>query len=186
MGSPPPALPPPAAAAATGSPPSPVAAAEPPTPLAPGFRFHPTDVELVGYYLRRKIAGLPLRVDAIAEVELYKWAPWDLPRHSRLRSRDRQWFFFSALDRKYDCSNRANRATGQGFWKSTGKDRPIVVEGEAAGDGSKKTIGMKKSLVFHEGRCPRGRRTDWVMHEYRMEENGKAVVVRNFQIFFIL
>lgn len=177
MGSPPRApLPPPTAAATSSPPPAPAAAAAPPTPLAPGFRFHPTDVELVGYYLMRKIAGLPLRVDAIADVELYKWDPWDLPRHSRLRSRDRQWFFFSALDRKYDSSNRANRATGQGFWKSTGKDRPVVVEGEGAGEGSKKTIGMKKSLVFHAGRCPYGRRTDWVMHEYRLEEDTKTVI----------
>jgi hypothetical protein len=49
------------------------------TSLPPGFRFHPTDVELCSYYLKRKIMGKKLLVDAIAEVELYKFAPWDLP-----------------------------------------------------------------------------------------------------------
>jgi hypothetical protein len=49
------------------------------TSLPPGFRFHPTDVELCSYYLKKKIMGKKLLVDAIAEVELYKFAPWDLP-----------------------------------------------------------------------------------------------------------
>jgi len=49
------------------------------TQLAPGFRFHPTDVELVRYYLKRKILGKKLLVDAIAEVDIYKFEPPDLP-----------------------------------------------------------------------------------------------------------
>lgn len=48
------------------------------TSLPPGFRFHPTDVELVSYYLKRKIMGKKHIVDAIAEVDLYKFPPWDL------------------------------------------------------------------------------------------------------------
>lgn len=49
------------------------------TQLAPGFRFHPTDVELVRYYLKRKVLGKKLIVDAIAEVDIYKFEPPDLP-----------------------------------------------------------------------------------------------------------
>lgn len=49
------------------------------TQLAPGFRFHPTDVELVRYYLKRKVLGKKLLVDAIAEVDIYKFEPSDLP-----------------------------------------------------------------------------------------------------------
>lgn len=49
------------------------------TNLPPGFRFHPTDVELVWYYLKRKVMGKPFRSEAISEVELYKFAPWELP-----------------------------------------------------------------------------------------------------------
>jgi No apical meristem (NAM) protein len=47
--------------------------------LPPGFRFHPTDEELVSYYLKRKVMGKPFRFMAVSEVELYKFAPWDLP-----------------------------------------------------------------------------------------------------------
>lgn len=47
--------------------------------LAPGFRFHPTDEELVRYYLRRKICGKPFRFDAISDIDIYKLEPWDLP-----------------------------------------------------------------------------------------------------------
>lgn len=45
----------------------------------PGFRFHPTDEELVLYYLKRKICRRRISLDAIAEVDVYKWEPEDLP-----------------------------------------------------------------------------------------------------------
>ena len=49
------------------------------TKLIPGFRFHPTDVELFKYYLKRKVMGKRFHMDVIAEVDIYKYAPWDLP-----------------------------------------------------------------------------------------------------------
>ncbi|KAG6466569.1 NAC domain-containing protein 53-like [Zingiber officinale] len=139
-------------------PPLPAAASR----LAPGFRFHPTDDELVSYYLKRKVRGLPLRVDAVAEVDLYRCEPWELPGLSRIRSRDQEWYFFSSLGRKYSNQSRTNRATLQGYWKTTGKDRPVRR--------GPRVVGVKKTLVFHAGRAPRGTRTNWVMHEYRLED----------------
>lgn len=47
--------------------------------LPPGFRFHPTDEELVIHYLKKKVAAAPIPVDIIAEVDLYKFDPWELP-----------------------------------------------------------------------------------------------------------
>lgn len=47
--------------------------------LAPGFRFHPTDEELVVYYLKRKIRRKKLRVNAIGETDVYKFDPEELP-----------------------------------------------------------------------------------------------------------
>jgi hypothetical protein len=47
--------------------------------LPPGFRFHPTDVELVGYYLKRKVDGLEIELEVIPVVDLYKFDPWELP-----------------------------------------------------------------------------------------------------------
>ncbi|GAA0169095.1 hypothetical protein LIER_40704 [Lithospermum erythrorhizon] len=152
------------------------------TSLAPGFRFHPTDEELVFYYLRRKICGKSFNFDAISEIDIYKLEPWDLPDKSRLKTRDLEWYFFSMLDKKYGNSHRTNRATEKGYWKTTGKDRTVYHRSVV--------VGMKKTLVYHFGRAPRGERTNWVMHEYRLidEELTKAgfnqdsaVVCRVFQ-----
>lgn len=45
----------------------------------PGFRFHPTDEELVMYYLKRKMCGKKLNLDVIRETDVYKWDPEELP-----------------------------------------------------------------------------------------------------------
>ncbi|XAR48618.1 hypothetical protein NMG60_11031497 [Bertholletia excelsa] len=128
----------------------------------PGFRFHPTDEELVLYYLKRKICGRRLKLDIIGVTDVYKWEPEDLPGQSKLKTGDRQWFFFSPRDRKYPNGARSNRATRQGYWKTTGKDRTITCNSRA--------VGVKKTLVFYKGRAPSGERTDWVMHEYTLVE----------------
>nr|WLO57471.1 NAC transcription factor 12 [Rheum palmatum] len=157
---PPPALQSPAE---TPAPPPPAAAG---TSLAPGFRFHPTDQELVSYYLKRKVCGKPIRFDAISETDIYKSEPWDLPDLSRLKSRDNEWYFFGVQDKKYVNGSRVNRATGKGYWKATGNDRPIIH--------TSRTVGMKKTLVFYSGRAPCGKRTNWVMHEYRLTDEEVA------------
>ena len=46
----------------------------------PGFRFHPTDEELAGFYLRRKVERIPLCLEIIKDVDIYKYDPWDLTR----------------------------------------------------------------------------------------------------------
>ncbi|KAF3338723.1 NAC domain-containing protein 17 [Carex littledalei] len=128
----------------------------------PGFRFSPTDEELVLYYLKRKVCGRRLSPHMIADVDVYKSEPWDLPERSLLKNGDKQWFFFSPRDRKYPNGSRSNRTTGNGYWKATGKDRTISQNSKAAGN--------KKTLVYYQGRAPKGERTDWVMYEYTFED----------------
>ena len=47
--------------------------------MLPGFRFHPTDEELVRFYLKRKIQQKSLPIELIRQLDIYKFDPWDLP-----------------------------------------------------------------------------------------------------------
>ncbi|XP_024371500.1 NAC domain-containing protein 79 [Physcomitrium patens] len=132
--------------------------------LPPGFRFHPTDEELVSYYLTKKVLDSRFAVRAIAEVDLNKCEPWDLPEKAKMG--EKEWYFFSLRDRKYPTGMRTNRATDAGYWKATGKDRDVLAHGRP------RLIGMKKTLVFYMGRAPKGEKTNWIMHEYRLENDG--------------
>ncbi|KAJ8448050.1 hypothetical protein Cgig2_028926 [Carnegiea gigantea] len=132
----------------------------PPYPqLPPGFRFHPTDEELIVHYLKKKASSSPLPVAIIADIDLYKFDPWELP--SKAIFGEHEWYFFSPRDRKYPNGARPNRAATSGYWKATGTDKPIFTS-----NGQK--VGVKKALVFYGGKPPRGIKTEWIMHEYRL------------------
>lgn len=81
-----------------------------------------------------------------------------------------EWYFFSHKDKKYPTGTRTNRATKAGFWKATGRDKAIYRR--------HCLIGMRKTLVYYKGRAPNGQKSDWIMHEYRLEtnENGTPQV----------
>ncbi|XP_042513818.1 NAC domain-containing protein 100-like [Macadamia integrifolia] len=127
--------------------------------LPPGFRFHPTDEELITYYLNSKVSDVHFSSRAITDVDLNKCEPWDLPAKATMG--EKEWYFFSLRDRKYPTGLRTNRATEAGHWKTTGKDKEIFHSGVL--------VGLKKTLVFYKGRAPKGEKSNWVMHEYRLE-----------------
>lgn len=102
---------------------------------------------------------------------------------SKMKTRDLEWYFYSALDKRYGNSSRTKRATDRGYWKTTGKDREIKHGG--------RTVGMKKTLVYHSGRAPSGDRTNWVMHEYKLVDEQLAqagivqVLTHVFRLFIL-
>ncbi|KAL1568184.1 receptor-like protein kinase FERONIA [Salvia divinorum] len=84
--------------------------------MPPGFRFQPTDVELLSNYLQKKLAYTRL------EIDLYNYDPWDLPKRSFFG--EKEWFFFSTWDRK-----RAWGATSR-HQKVTGMHNPVMPRGK--------------------------------------------------------
>ncbi|XP_022757650.1 NAC domain-containing protein 45-like [Durio zibethinus] len=130
-----------------------------------GYRFHPTDFELLHYYLQNKNLGRDALVQAIAEVEdICGLEPWELPGHSNIHSGDQVWYFFYRPNYKYRNSARIKRTTNEGYWKPTGNPRKIM-----ARDLQTK-IGQKRTLVFYKGRVSDSNKnkTGWIMHEYEL------------------
>ncbi|KAL8255595.1 hypothetical protein R6Q59_030662 [Mikania micrantha] len=134
--------------------------------LPPGFRFHPSDEELIVYYLFNKVKLRSLPAAVIGEIELYKFDPWDLPSKA-LFGKD-EWFFFTPRDRKYPNGSRPKRSAGSGFWKATGKDKSIF-----ASSGLRE-IGVKKALAFYTGTPTKNIKTNWIMSEYRLPDQSSS------------
>ncbi|KAG6572156.1 NAC domain-containing protein 22, partial [Cucurbita argyrosperma subsp. sororia] len=131
----------------------------------PGFRFHPTEEELLEFYLKHVVSGKRLQFDPIGTLNIYHHDPWELPGLARIG--EREWYFFVPRDRKLGGGGRPNRTTKNGYWKATGSDRKIVRLSNP-----KQLIGLRKTLVFYSGRATRGSKTDWIMNEYRFPDNS--------------
>ncbi|GMJ00736.1 hypothetical protein HRI_003742800 [Hibiscus trionum] len=129
--------------------------------LPPGFRFYPSDEELVCHYLFKKIADEEVLKGTLVEIDLHTCEPWQLPEVAKLNADE--WYFFSFRDRKYATGFRTNRATTSGYWKATGKDRTVI------DPRTQEVVGMRKTLVFYMNRAPNGIKTGWIMHEFRLE-----------------
>ena len=90
-----------------------------------------------------------------------------------------EWFFFTPRDRKYPNGQRPNRSVGGwdkdkdkekdhedqkvGYWKATGSDKQIIHEGQK--------VGYRKALVFYRGSARDGLKTNWIMHEFRVDHS---------------
>ncbi|XP_013628148.1 PREDICTED: NAC domain-containing protein 82-like [Brassica oleracea var. oleracea] len=140
--------------------------------LAPGYRFTPTDLELVRYYLKRKILGDDILPSPIDELDIYKFEPRDLPQKSSLRTGDLQWHFFCPTsDKSCNGSGARNRVAVSGFWKHTGNPKDVTYKEEV--------VGKRNSFVYYRGmKRSSSTRTNWVMHEYKLEDRTLEQSVR--------
>ncbi|KAB2042550.1 hypothetical protein ES319_D02G223300v1 [Gossypium barbadense] len=127
--------------------------------LPPGFRFYPTDEELVVHFLQRKAALLPCHPDVIPDLDLYPYDPWELD--GKALGEGNQWYYYSRRTQ--------NRNTSKGYWKPMGIDEPVV------NSNSSKKVGMKKYFVFYiEESVPAGVKTNWIMQEYRLSDSDSS------------
>ncbi|KAG6571701.1 NAC domain-containing protein 104, partial [Cucurbita argyrosperma subsp. sororia] len=127
--------------------------------LPPGFRFHPTDEELVVHFLHRKAALLPCHPDVIPDLDLYPYDPWEL--EGKALGEGNRWYFYS---RKIDA-----RVTDNGYWNPLGRDDPVL------STATSQVVGMKKYFLFHAtASAPDPIKTNWIMHEYRLPDAASS------------
>ncbi|XP_058103352.1 NAC transcription factor 29-like [Magnolia sinica] len=124
----------------------------------PGYRFVPTDAELLLHYLKNKNLGRPLPADIIPECDIYKLNPNDLASNFGTGA-EKEMYFFTRMERKHVYGTRPNRRTKDGYWRATTKKCIIYDQNQI--------IGYKMSLKFHKG-TQKGEKTNWIMHEYRL------------------
>ncbi|KAI3445698.1 hypothetical protein Pfo_002363 [Paulownia fortunei] len=125
--------------------------------LPPGFRFYPTDEELVVHFLHRKAALLPCHPDVIPDLDLYPYDPWDLD--GKAMAEGNKWYFYSRRTQ--------SRITGSGYWQSVGVEEPIYSSGG-------QRVGMKKYNAFYIGEPSEGVKTNWIMQEYRLSDSSST------------
>ncbi|XVF07227.1 hypothetical protein REPUB_Repub06bG0120500 [Reevesia pubescens] len=125
-----------------------------------GYRFVPTDEELVEEYLKKKVNGEPLPPNRIRVVNLYSHDPPQLIEQNK-SSEETEWYFFTPRAKKYPNGSRPQRSTPNGYWRPTGTDKAIPHEDPVA---------CKKTLDFYAGKHPLGSKTDWKMHEYILKD----------------
>ncbi|XP_040385416.1 NAC domain-containing protein 90-like [Oryza brachyantha] len=135
---------------------------------APGYRFYPTEEELICFYLRHKLDSLRGDIERVIPVfDVYSVDPYQLSEiHERLRGGNggggegEPWFYFCPRQEREARGGRPSRTTPSGYWKAAGT--PGVVY-----SADRRPIGMKKTMVFYRGRAPSGTKTEWKMNEYR-------------------
>ncbi|CAN6586811.1 unnamed protein product [Malus baccata var. baccata] len=138
--------------------------------LPPGYRFYPTEEELISFYLHNKLDGRCGNLNRVLDriipvVYIYEFNPWELPQVSGEVSHgdSEQWFFFIPRQESEARGGRPRRLTTTGYWKATGS--PSIVY--SSNSKYNHAIGHKRTMGFYTGRAPHGKKTEWMMNEYK-------------------
>ncbi|KAF7848823.1 hypothetical protein BT93_L1535 [Corymbia citriodora subsp. variegata] len=152
-------------------------------PFQVGYRFSPSEEELVNTHLMSKVLGYADHC-VIPEIEdFYAWDPWDLPRVyqgnydiSNVPSDGWDWYFLCPSPYVAQNSERIKRKTRSGNWKITSQRDDVRTRNTRA------LIGTKRILTFYKSRV----KTGWVMHEYHLNPELLNGYSSKFQIPYIL
>ncbi|CAE5956242.1 unnamed protein product [Arabidopsis arenosa] len=136
-----------------------------------GFRFDPTDVELVLGYLKPFLEGKALPKNKIHVKDIYLYHPNQLLVEFE-KGNEKELFFFTPRSLVCSGGERVARSANGGFWHSTTGSKDIII-----GD---TVIGVKQCFNFFDGKLLNGRRpkegkTNWLMIEYRLVEFHKSI-----------
>nr|XP_043620324.1 NAC transcription factor 32-like [Erigeron canadensis] len=128
--------------------------------LPPGYRFCPTDAEIILYYLIPQIEKGTHPPCRLHKVNIYDHTPEELA--AAHKPCDANWYFLTPRTRRYANGKRPSRTTkGRGYWHASQsyakvKD-PGVVNGQVV------DVGRKLSLAYFDRN---NNKTSWLMHEY--------------------
>ncbi|WOL04523.1 NAC domain-containing protein [Canna indica] len=150
--------------------------------VPPGYRFYPTEEELFAFFLKNKLENRREDMEQVIPVaDVYSFDPWQLPEMAgdTCRRDGEQWFFFCPRQEREAQGGRPTRTTPAGYWKATGS--PSLVYSSA-----NRVLGMKRTMVFYQGRAPTGSKTKWKMNEYRALEEGASSIIPKFRSEFSL
>ncbi|CAL5405905.1 unnamed protein product [Camellia sinensis] len=96
----------------------------------------------------------------------------EVPEKNYKPYEEKEWYFFTPRDRKYKNGKQPNRAADDGYWKVIGTNKTLRFMGA--------DVGFRTALVFYKRIPPKGEKTNWIMHEYRLPNNHpKAPTVGN-------
>ncbi|XP_068653927.1 NAC transcription factor 32-like [Aristolochia californica] len=134
-------------------------------PVPVGFRFNPTDVELVTHFLSMMLRSENVSDSPIHRASVYAFHPQKLTE-TYAPAREKVWYFFTPREAKHPNGRRPNRKADNGYWKASGSFEKITHQG--------RVVGNKRTLVFHQlqgdSKPKNAKKTDWIMHEYVSDE----------------
>ncbi|XP_059439493.1 NAC domain-containing protein 19-like [Corylus avellana] len=120
-----------------------------------GFRFEPTDEELVGFYLLNKARGEDVGWDGIRDFDIYgEKAPWQF-----CGDQEEKLYVFTRL--KKLSKNRVARTAGCGVWHENSSDKIYDAQGDV--------IGARKLFCFKVKK----QKSNWLMHEFSLVGEGE-------------
>lgn len=126
--------------------------------LPPGFRFRPSEEELVGYFLKSKLCKISTAGVTIPELDLYKKEPSELAEMQTNYGTKDHYFF---------VQQTVVRTTPKGYWKCQKIDRLSKERG-----GESPIPALKSTFAYFEGQAPKGKATSWVLDEFRYMESN--------------
>ncbi|KAL9279386.1 putative transcription factor NAM family [Arabidopsis thaliana] len=138
-----------------------------------GYRFHPTEQELILHYLLPKAFASPLPSSIIPVFDLFFSHPLTFPGDQK----EKQRYFFCKKREVSSNEHRIKISSGDGYWKPIGKERPIIACG--------KTFGIRKTLAFYETNKSSSycNKTRWSMTEYCLAGFASAKVSGEWAVY---
>ncbi|XP_050225549.1 NAC domain-containing protein 72-like [Mercurialis annua] len=132
--------------------------------MPPGYKFLPTDEELITHYLMNKVSDYeslpPHDFEDIDDDELHSKPPSNLVTYS---CGEREWYFFIHEGEEF-VKRSSNRIVGDGlgFWRANGQEQPVFNS-----DGN--VFAFKTQFTYFSGSSQKNAtKTHWRMEKYRL------------------